>query len=114
MPNRLVSDHAVGADAALAAEEGLEHERAGGDQLADAERDHGEGGGALLGREVAEDDAEDEPAEPAGERHQLERQPEAARLDRVQRVRRAIAAQAEEHRVPERQQARPGPSACCS
>ena len=72
------ADHPVGAHAALAAEEGLEHQRARGDQLADAEGDHGEGGGALLGREVAEDDREGEAAEAAGERGELERQRERA------------------------------------
>ena len=100
------ADHPVGADAALAAEEALEHQRARRHQLADAERDHGEGGGALLGGHVAEDDGEGEPAEAPDERHQFHREPEAARLDRVQQVGRAIPAEAEEHGMPERQEAR--------
>ena len=51
-----VVDHAVGVDAALAAEEMMEHQRRGRHQFADAERDHGKRGGALLGRHVAEHD----------------------------------------------------------
>ncbi len=113
LPRRAVGDahhagtgHAVGADAAFAAEEGHEHQGTGRHELAQAHGDHGEGGGALLGGDVAEQRAEDEPAQAAGQRHQLDRQPHRARLDGIQRMRRDVAAQPEQDGMAERQQAR--------
>ena len=102
--DQAAADHAVGAHPALAPEEGLEHQRTGRDQLPDAEGDHGEGGGPLLGREVAEEDREGETAEATGERGQLEGDRERPALGRVERVRGHVAAQAQEHRVAEGEQ----------
>ena len=113
LPRRGVADaeqagvhHAIDADAAFAAEEAHEHQRRGRDQLAQPHRDHGEGGGALLGHQPAEDIAEEHAAEPAGQRHQLGRQPDRAGLHQVHDMRRAIGAQPEQHGMAERQQAR--------
>ncbi len=66
----------VGGDAALAAEEAREHQRHRRHQLADAERDHGEGGARLLGGDVAEQRREEHAGEAADQRdrHQRQRQ----------------------------------------
>src|SRR5215467_244481 len=97
-------DYPVCAHRAFAPEEGLEHERARGHQLAYAEGDHREGGRPLLGGDVAEDHGEGEAAKAAGQRHQLRGQPEHPVLHRVEHVRGAVAAEPEEHRVAERQE----------
>ena len=68
--------HAIDRDAAFAAEEAHEHQRRRGDQFAEPHRDHRKRRGALLGHQPAEDIAEEQPAEPARQRHQLGRQPE--------------------------------------
>ena len=60
--------HAVAGEATLAAEEAGEHERARRHHLADAERDHCEGGPGAPGSDVAEGDAEEQPRDPARER----------------------------------------------
>ncbi len=64
---------AVGGHAFLAAEEAAQDERARGDELTEAERDHGEGGAGASRRYRAEDDAEEQAAEAADQRDQRER-----------------------------------------
>ncbi len=96
---------AVGADALLAAEDAAQDEGARRHQLADAQRDHGEGGAGPPRRHRAEDDAEGESGRRAGQRQDRQRQRRLAADDGVHRVHGEEAAQAEEDRVAERQQA---------
>ena len=105
--------HAVGADAAFAAEEAHEHQRRGGDQFADAQRDHGEGGGALLGRQPAEDDSRRtarrarRPAAPARSAARSRRPSRDARRARRNSRPARTARHGRTTAGP------PGPSACC-
>ena len=85
----------VGGDAALAAEEAREHQRHRRHQLADAERDHGEGGARLLGRDVAEQRGEEHPGEAADQRNRHQRQ-------------RHLSAGPDVHRVDGDERAEPG------
>ena len=100
------ADLAVGLHATLAAEEVVEHRRRGGDKLDDAEGDHGECGGTLLGRHVAEHDAEAETAEPGEQRHQFHRHRQRAVPGGVEEMHGGIAREPEQHRMAERQQSR--------
>jgi hypothetical protein len=68
-----LAHHPVARDAALAAEELRDHERHGEHQLAQAQRDHGEGGARLARGDVAEQHREQQAGQPAGHRHQRHR-----------------------------------------
>ena len=97
-------DHPVGGDAALTAEEVVKHQRRGGHQLPDAQGDHGEGGGALLGRHVAEHDRQPKAGDPGQQRDDLHRQRKFAAAGRVQKMHRGITAYAEERGMAQREQ----------
>ncbi len=97
---------AVGGDAFLAAEEAAQDERAGHDEFADAQRDHGERGAGPLRRHGAEQHAEEQSAEGTHYGEQRQRHRPAAGARHVEQVDGDEAAETEEHGVTEGQEPR--------
>ena len=96
---------AVGGHPFLAAKEAAQDERARGDELAEAERDHGKRGAGAPRRHRAEDDAEQQAAEAADQRHQRERHRQTVVDHRVHGMHGEEAAQPVIDGVAEREQA---------
>lgn len=99
----LLAVHAVGRNAALAAEEFGEHQRAGEHQFDDAQRNHREGCTRFLGRHIAEQDTEEHAGQPADERDHRHRHPHLAGRRQVHRMDRKEGPQAGVHRIAEGQ-----------
>ena len=98
------ADHPVGLNAVLAVEDGDEHQGERRDHLAEAERDHGEGGARPPRRDIADEDPEEQADETAEQRDEAHRHiRDLAVVNEVQVVDGEIAGEAEIDRMAEGQ-----------
>src|SRR5215467_12922643 len=82
----------------------LEHQGGRRDQLADAESNHSKGSGSVFGCHGPENDSEPRGAEAGQQRHHLKRDWQATAGGGIEEVHHAVAAEAEEDGMTEREQ----------